>query len=300
MAIARGNRRTAWHRLITVLLIGLLIALIVLAACGDGDPSVDAGGGGDPEQRYTASTTVLESPDHGPQLCLGGVAESYPPQCGGPDVVGWDWDDVEGEESASGTTWGTYSVVGTWDGERLTLTEPPGPPTLPERLEPDFSTPCPEPAGGWSVVDPATATGEAQAAAIEHARAQPEFAGAWLDQSVNPAAQEDEPDERSMNDPSKLVLNLRFTGELDRHETDIREIWGGALCVSQADRTLEELEQIRQELHEELELLHSGISEVHGVVEVGVIVADPGLQESLDERHGPGTVVVTGALRPVA
>lgn len=39
---ARGNQWLAWHRLITVrligLLIGLLIALVVLAACGDGDP----------------------------------------------------------------------------------------------------------------------------------------------------------------------------------------------------------------------------------------------------------------------
>jgi hypothetical protein len=64
--------------------------------------------------------TVLQKDDEEPQLCLGGVAESYPPQCGGPEIVGWDWDAVEGEESASGVTWGTYAVTGTWDGTVFT------------------------------------------------------------------------------------------------------------------------------------------------------------------------------------
>ncbi|MBW3549122.1 MAG: hypothetical protein KY452_13460 [Actinobacteria bacterium] len=104
--------------------------LLAGAACGGERPtSVTSSGKGRPSDapsadatntRYTATTTVLESPDHGPQLCLGGVQESYPPQCGGPDVIGWDWDVVQGEESANGTTWGTYTVVGTWDGEALT------------------------------------------------------------------------------------------------------------------------------------------------------------------------------------
>jgi hypothetical protein len=51
--------------------------------------------------------------------------ESYPPQCSGPDILGWDWAAVDGEESASGVTWGAYAVQGTWDGERFTVTQPP-------------------------------------------------------------------------------------------------------------------------------------------------------------------------------
>jgi len=113
----------------TVRIVALALTLALLAACGGGDEVVTSD---DPrpsnpapaDQRYTATATVLESPEHGPQLCSG-VRDSYPPQCGGPDIVGWDWDDVPAKESANGTTWGAYTVVGTWDGTTLTLTEPP-------------------------------------------------------------------------------------------------------------------------------------------------------------------------------
>ncbi len=42
----------------------------------------------------TTTGTVLEDAGHGPQLCVGAVATSYPPQCGGPDVLGFSFDDV--------------------------------------------------------------------------------------------------------------------------------------------------------------------------------------------------------------
>lgn len=70
-------------------------------------------------QEYRAATVVLENPEHGSQLCFA-VAGSYPPQCGGPDIVNWDWDAVDGEESAGGATWVDAVVTGTWDGERFT------------------------------------------------------------------------------------------------------------------------------------------------------------------------------------
>src|SRR5690554_552751 len=69
--------------------------------------------------------TVLQLEGEAASLCLGAVAESYPPQCAGPEIVGWDWAAVDGEESANSVTWGTYAVQGTWDGERFTVTEPP-------------------------------------------------------------------------------------------------------------------------------------------------------------------------------
>jgi hypothetical protein len=280
------------------------LALVLLAAgCGDGDEPVVAGDGAATATRYTASATVLESPGHGPQLCLGGVMESYPPQCGGPDVVGWDWDDVDDEEAADGTTWTSATVVGMWDGERLTLTEPPEPPEVGAGSGPDLSTPCPEPPGGWAVVDPARTTMAAQEAALAHARAEPGFAGAWVDQSINPASQGGAVDPEAMNDPERLVLDLRFTGDLERHEAEVRALWGGALCITRADRSLDELLAIRDELQDELQgdaaLLHAAVDEVHGVVEIGVVVTDSALQASLDERDGEGTVVVIGALRPV-
>lgn len=69
--------------------------------------------------------TVLQLDGEPANFCLGGVAESYPPQCSGPEVVGWDWASVDGEESASGVTWGAYAVQGAWDGTQFTVTEPP-------------------------------------------------------------------------------------------------------------------------------------------------------------------------------
>jgi hypothetical protein len=69
--------------------------------------------------------TVLQLDGEPAELCLGAVAESYPPQCSGPEIIGWDWESVDGEESASSVTWGTYAVQGTWDGEQLTVTQPP-------------------------------------------------------------------------------------------------------------------------------------------------------------------------------
>lgn len=224
-----GRRR----RLTGVRIVALALTLVLVAACGDGDEVVTSD---DPrssqpaptgEQRYRATGTVLESPEHGPQLCAG-VQDSYPPQCGGPDIIGWDWDDVPAEESANGTTWGDYTLVGTWDGSSLTLTEPPSEPRRDEA--PDdadrFATPCPEPAGGWQVVDEATATDAAMQAAIEHARAQPDVGGVWVDQSINPDAGREPVDEEAMNDPGRLVLDVTFTGDVERHEAELRQRCG--------------------------------------------------------------------------
>jgi hypothetical protein len=288
--------------------------LLVAAACGgDDDATVasagdgaasrpPAGAAGTGEARYTATTTVLESPDHGPQLCLGGVMDSYPPQCGGPDVVGWDWDAVEDEESANGTTWGTYTVVGTWDGESLTLTAPPTSPEGGDRSGRDHqlpSTPCPEPEGGWQVVDASTTSTGSMDAAMAYARSQPSFGGAWVDQSINPALDEERIDESRANDPSRLILNVTFADDVARHERAVRDIWGGPLCVSEAAASAAELAEIRTAVEAEVDdFLYSGIDEVRGRVEIGVLV-DDGLQDRFDERYGLGVVEVWAELRPV-
>lgn len=105
-------------------------AMLVLAGCaGQGG----SGGGTDAEwvpdtpalpAEVTGVGTVLEL-DGTPMLCLGPIAESYPPQCSGPTVIGWDWAAVDGEETASGVTWGAYAVWGDWDGETFSVTREP-------------------------------------------------------------------------------------------------------------------------------------------------------------------------------
>jgi hypothetical protein len=286
-----------------VVALGSVILLAGVGCRADDNGDVRAGEGpgeASTGSRYSGTFTVLESTEHGPQLCSG-VAESYPPQCSGPDIVGWDWEDAADAESASGTTWGSYEVTGTWDGERLTLTEPPGPPRHETGDDVDFTSPCPEPPGGWAVVDPATTNRQALDAADGAARARPDFAGLWVDQSINPASSDDldDPsDEAAMNDPTKLVLNVRVTGDTAAAERDLRSVWGGALCVSSAERTSAELASIQQEIDASGDAQGSYVDEVNGTVEITVFV-DDGRQADYDERYGSDTVVVTPLLQPV-
>lgn len=62
-------------------IVALALTLVLITACGDGDevvtsdeprssqPAPAAEPGPTTDQRYTATGTVLESPEHGPQLC---------------------------------------------------------------------------------------------------------------------------------------------------------------------------------------------------------------------------------------
>ena len=79
-----------------------MAVLLALTACGSEDPDALRPAADD---LHTASATVLEWPSRGPELCVGGVADSSPPQFGGVPLVGWDRAQVEGEQSANGTTW---------------------------------------------------------------------------------------------------------------------------------------------------------------------------------------------------
>lgn len=76
------------------------------------------------------------------QLCLGGVMESYPPQCHGVPLEGWTWEGVDGSESSGDVTWGSYAVRGTYDGETFTLTDEPVMLALYDPM------PFPDPTGG--------------------------------------------------------------------------------------------------------------------------------------------------------
>ena len=241
--------------------------------------------------RFRFVGTVLESPDHGPQLCSF-VAYSYPPQCGGPDVVGWSWEGL-GAESVNGTTWGSYLVVGTWEGERLHLTEPAraddGKTGHQEAADtPDFTSPCPPPEGGWRPVDPARTTTDTFERVSAVAAAEPDFAGFWIDQPPN-----------GNNEPTRVIVNVRFTGDLERHERELREVWGGALCVSSAERTQDELNGVQEALNTLPGFSGSGQDVVAGVVDARVFVATERQQRELDERFGVGVVRLSGLLEPI-
>ena len=53
-----------------------------------------------------------------PQLCQGPIAESWPPQCAGAELRGWDWADqpAGSYERVGDVRWGEFTLTGGWDG----------------------------------------------------------------------------------------------------------------------------------------------------------------------------------------
>lgn len=245
-------------------------------------------------QRYEVTATVLENAKDGPQLCYA-VQDSNPPQCTGPALIGWDWSKVH-HESLSGTRWGTYTVTGTWDGAALTMTDPVRPPDegpgYPRTLT-EFTTPCERPPGGWGLVDQAKAGQTAAYAAVHRAEKATDFAVAWIDLL--------RPDERRSDMPvgMRYVLNLAFRGDLAGRERWIRQVYGGALCISRVKYSERQLVQIQNEISSRPEVLLASAEPTQQFVDVLAFVATESLQTELDQKYGVGLTAVRGWLQPV-
>jgi hypothetical protein len=101
-----------------------LAALLLVAACGsdDGTTATDPGSGRPTEVpaapgQVTTRHIVTVMDTGTPELCLGPVAESWPPQCSGPPIEGWDWGEHHGMfDRQQDVRWGQFVVTGTWDG----------------------------------------------------------------------------------------------------------------------------------------------------------------------------------------
>ena len=277
-----------------------LLLLLSAAGCGQG-PDEDAAASqaattapDDAPPAYEGHGLVLETRRGGPELCLGTVLESLPPQCDGIPIEGWDWTAVEKEEEAGGTTWGQFRVVGSYDGETFTVHEagPPGEPAAPSD---SIGTPCPEPEGGWTATDPERASREDVVETQHAVSREPDFAGLWVDYYSRPRAGSTE------EDPGNIILNVAFTGDLDRHEVELRNMWGGPLCLTRHEHTLKELNEIQREFPADdfdLETLWSDIDVVEGEVLIGVVAIDPETSERIHDRYGQG-VKILPALEPV-
>ena len=289
-----GLRRMSGMRRNLILAVGLLM---LATGCGAGAstlaertttaaPAQDA-------PLYEVNTTVLEQTEemaggaHGPALCLGGVAASYPPQCGDVPISNWDWDAVEGEESSSGTTWGVFHVVGAFDGTTFTVTEAgPVEPSGEAAEELDFSPACPEPAGGWVIPDPDRATDEQAGNANAYAVDQPDYVSSWVDYLEEPTEEKE-----ALGTLGPVIYSAIFTGDAKRHEAEIRKVFGGPLCVVVDDVPTErELSRIRTEAEGDLEEMgvdHGGIDPRPG---------DRHRRRPGQRRRGPGGL--RRALRP--
>lgn len=279
---------------------------LLLAGCATGLPVEQAGERRAESQarRYQTTRIVMQSRTHGPELCIGATAAVYPLQCGGLPVTNWSWDKVEGERREGGRTWGTYRLVGTYDGAAFTvitasLPPPARQPSAEEQFKQEPKPACPEPSAGWAVPDPGRASEQFLDQVTRAAEREPDFAGVWLSY-LAPMGH------NVAEDPGEFVLNLAFTGDVARHERELRPRWGGRLCVAQRSRSRAELRRIQRELDGGmaerlgLRVFGSGISDNANAVHLEVLVMDERTRAALDARYGRGAVTVTAELIPVA
>ncbi|MBI4259884.1 MAG: hypothetical protein HY658_04900 [Actinobacteria bacterium] len=310
-------RRVQWPRLATATVVLLLVVPAgwalwrAFAPLRNGDSSGTAGSPtaspsgttspepvGTGEQLYEGTTVVLEAPGKPAMLCLSGVLESLPPQCGNIPVANWDWDRVEGEERLSGVTWGDYHVVGTYDGESFTLVEV-GPPQPYPDIGSAIETPCLEPEGGWVAPDPDRTTDEHLQAALRYTEKHPDGAGFWIDYTIEPVGE-------GPYGPNDIVVTAAFTRDLDQHRAELERLWGGPLCMVEHERSQSELSRIQRELTDGAEsefgllVLWSSTDVVHNQVELGVAIVTDEQRQAVEDRYGEGVVVIWSALQPVA
>lgn len=112
---------------------------------------------------YEGSAQIIET--NGQAHLAFVINFSNPPQVFfGIPLIGWDWGQVDGEITSGATVWtdAPYSVVGAWDGTRLTLTQPPQPATDDDPHLPDGSD---APTPGCDLADAQSAVGSDAAVA---------------------------------------------------------------------------------------------------------------------------------------
>lgn len=243
----------------------------------------------------------------GTHLC-GGYAEALvgttgPPTCGQIPLVGWDWGAVSGEVTEGGTTSiASVRVVGTYDGETITVTDEPPPGTATPSTEPDpvdtgpRGIPCPTPAGGWRVTDPTKVALADYLAFRSAAETDPQYAGMWVDEAAA---------------PPYGVYVVAFTADLDRHRAELAALYGGPICVTEGDVSAESLAAAQDALIAldpqgdgiyldgfHLDVTGFGPDGGGGALSVMVVFAAPGAEAALSDALGV-PVAMTSFLRQI-
>jgi hypothetical protein len=120
----------------TLALIATLLTAAALAGCGDDDDSSDAPPGGTTTPAFIGDVSDSDEPQlvSGNLLVQGGearlcsaLAESFPPQCGGPSLLvdGLDLDTVADLTTQGDVSWTDRPIVleGVVDGDTLTVSD---------------------------------------------------------------------------------------------------------------------------------------------------------------------------------
>lgn len=181
------------------------------------------------------------------------------------------------------------------DGDRLVLVDPPALPVEGgDRFH--FGTPCPEPAGGWTATDLDRTGSTARSALAAYLADESALARVWWDTKAAP-------------EPG--VLNVAFTGDLDRRRSEIAGIWGGPICVSSGTRSIAELRSAAARLSSHAGSLPGGpdepprlatccgVDRERGAVSLFSVVHDRALDDWIERWAGGVPVHVDAYLEPV-
>lgn len=237
-----------------------------------------------------------------PELCLGAVRESYPPQCGGPSLKGnFDWAQVAFDDEG-GLRWTDqrYTVRGFYDPDdgdsgSFTLTAPVvlAPEGEPDEL--DFPQLCDDPYADGGSPDAGVTPGEDPALAEEAAMqklsevtATLPLVAAWLSDS----------DGLSGN------YNVLVQGDADAAFQKLRAVWPGGLCVQSSDaptekRRVEALDAVVAALPQG-QFLTGDAGGVKPELTVQVVIATPEIEAAVRKAAEEVPVTLTAVFTPVA
>lgn len=241
------------------------------------------------------ATEVIDPSDNGATLCRGISNRMYPPSCGGPRITNWEWDGLAYEtDTTSGRErrWGSYVVVGTYspDGGEFTLVEPAhpaGPADHTGRAGPDWSTPCPEPAGGWHPEpepEPTAPTSlPPDPPQIDGLTEIPGFGGAWWDRDLD-------------------VENVRIVGDAAARadaQAMVEALYDGPVCIVESAYTEAELRAVQDAVNERylggssMFVTSTGVRSdaSAAAVVIGLAAPVPALEAALADEFGAAVVL---------
>jgi hypothetical protein len=241
-------------------------------------------------QKFEYDGLVKQSRHHSPELCVYDTTLIGGPDaedCAGPLIAGWD----------SERTSGRFHLVGTYNGDELTLTEPP----TATRINatdpgPTISSGCETPPEGWQVTDANRVGLDDYTAVTGAARSDPEFAGLWFGPNAVSGG---------VTDIGRSVINVAFTGNLDVHRAQLAQLWGGPICVVRHPHAYADLRRIADALSGDagrqlgLQVTSVGPDDVNDVVRVQVVAVTDEIRRAVDQRYGKGVVVIESSLQPV-
>jgi hypothetical protein len=213
--------------MLPLLAAGAVVAVVVPVTLAlRHEPGTPPDTGSPSQELWTGTAPLLQTPNGALTLCGGVTLTSLPPAgCGGAKVRNLDPMTVPGSERFANGTVTTPSVrlVGTWDGDALTVTEPPvaAQPTP----EPPHEIPgpgCPEPDGGWPFD---RVSQEGWSRVQEYAASQPDAGIPRVD-------------------TSQRIMTVPFSGDLERHRAEIAKLYDGPICVEHTQRSMQELKAV--------------------------------------------------------